>query len=531
MTSTEKPKVFTRDATGLIRELSVFDSFGVAFTGVGVISIFLFFSSFMTAAPTDNPLLSVVLMIIPLMALAAAWAYLMAVFPRSGGDYVYNTRAVNPALGVMTDFLYVSILPSVLSVFAIIAIQVFGDMFTIEGFLTGNSGLSAIATGLGDPNQQFVLVTLLTVLTAFFLVGRTKIYARFQAFFVLAGIVAVIGLVAAMAATSNSAYQALLNQTFHVDYNTIIQNATAKGYVSPSLTGLSLYGTSFLVFWMAGPEYAAFVAGETKRPQRTGLISIVGAQVVVAILFVLVGLAGFSTFGIDFSYSVNYLVGQGANPLPTSQVTFLDLAVPLMGNPVIVGLVFTVIGVGAYLVGSNAVLAASRKIFAWSFDRLLPAKFADVSPRFGTPIYSSILVSVIAEIFNYLIIYNVGIYNIVAGFSTVYSTLIWGLSGLAAILLPFRKQIFDQAPEFVRKKIAGVPVMSIIGAIAFVSIVGLLIFGQVIPSLQGTGVDPRPIVWTFGIFFGGLVYYYIVKWYRMKHGIDLSLVYKQIPPE
>jgi amino acid transporter len=526
-----KQKVFTRDATGLIRELSVFDSFGVAFTGVGVISIFLFFSSFMTAAPTDNPLLSVVLMIIPLMALAAAWAYLMAVFPRSGGDYVYNTRAVNPALGVMTDFLYVSILPSVLSVFAIIAIQTFADMFMIESFLTGSSSLSAIATSLAGLNQQFILVTVLTVITAFFLVGRTKIYARFQAFFVLAGIVAVVGLVVAMAVTSNSAYQTLFNQVFHVDYNTVLKTAASKGFTSPSLTGLSLYGTSFLVFWMAGPEYAAFVAGETKQPQKTGLISIIGAQAIVAILFVIVGLAAFSTFGVNFSYSVNYLVGQGANPLPTTQVTFLDLAVPLMGNPLVVGIVFTVIGVGAYLVGSNAVLAASRKIFAWAFDRLLPAKFADVSPRFGTPIYSSILVSVIAEIFNYLIIYNVGIYNIVAGFSTVYSTVIWGLSGLAAILLPFRKQLFDQAPAFVRKKIGSVPVMSIIGGIAFFSIVGLLIFGQVIPSVQGTGVDPRPIIWTFGIFFGGLVYYYIVKAIRMRQGIDMSLVYRQIPPE
>ena len=41
----------------------------------------------------------------------------------------------------------------------------------------------------------------------------------------------------------------------------------------------------------------------------------------------------------------------------------------------------------------------------------------------------------------------------------------------------------------------------------------------------------HPFFFPFGIFFGGLVYYYLVKWYRMKRGIDLSLVYKQIPPE
>src|SRR5208282_5626784 len=124
MTS-EKSKVFTRDATGLVREVSPLDSFGVAVTGVGMISIFLFFSYYMTSAPNDNPLLSVVLMIVPLVALAAVWAYLMAVFPRSGGDYVFNTRSLHPTIGIMTDFLYVTILPSVLALFIIIALQVF----------------------------------------------------------------------------------------------------------------------------------------------------------------------------------------------------------------------------------------------------------------------------------------------------------------------------------------------------------------------------------------------------------------------
>ena len=528
--SSEKTKVFTRDATGLVREVSPIDSFGIAVTGVGMISIFLFFSYYMSAAPNDNPLLSVVLMIVPLVALAAVWAYLMAVFPRSGGDYVFNTRSLHPTIGIMTDFLYVSILPSVLSLFIILALQVFADMFTIEGFLTSNPGLTALGTSLSDPGTQFAACTVLAIVTAFFLIGRTKLYTRFQAIFVVAGIIVVFLLVGALAVTPNSTYQVLLQQVFQVDYSSTIQKASGQGFTSPAFTGASLFGTSFLIFWLAGPQYGAFVAGETKRPQRTALIAIVGGQIVMIVLFLLVGAASYSTFGLDFSYAVNFLAGKGANPLPTGQVTFLDLAVPIMANPVIVAIVFTIIGVGAYLVGSNACLGASRKIFAWSFDRLLPAKFCDVSPRFKTPVHAAILVSIIAEIFNYLIIYNVGVYNIITGFGVVYSAVIWGVSALSAVVLPTKKELFDQAPSYVRKKVGGVPVLSIIGAIAFVTIVGLLIFGQLVPTIQG-GLDPRATTWTFGIFFGGLVYYYLAKWYRMKRGIDLSLVYKQIPPE
>ena len=29
----------------------------------------------------------------------------------------------------------------------------------------------------------------------------------------------------------------------------------------------------------------------------------------------------------------------------------------------------------------------------------------------------------------------------------------------------------------------------------------------------------------------GLVYYYIVKYYRLRQGIDITLAYKELPPE
>ena len=63
----EKPKVFTREATGLVREISALGSFGVAVTGVGVISIFLFYRYFMVSTG-DNPLLSILLMAVPFLA-------------------------------------------------------------------------------------------------------------------------------------------------------------------------------------------------------------------------------------------------------------------------------------------------------------------------------------------------------------------------------------------------------------------------------------------------------------------------------
>jgi hypothetical protein len=57
-----------------------------------------------------------------------------------------------------------------------------------------------------------------------------------------------------------------------------------------------------------------------------------------------------------------------------------------------------------------------------------------------------------------------------------------------------------------------------------------LIFGQLIPTIKN-GLPLWPTTWTFGIFLGGIPFYYVVKTFRRSRGIDLSLVYRQIPPE
>ena len=99
------------------------------------------------------------------------------------------------------------------------------------------------------------------------------------------------------------------------------------------------------------------------------------------------------------------------------------------------------------------------------------------------------------------------------------------------VFLPLKKDLFEQAPAMVRKKIGNIPVISLISAFAFVTIIGLLLFGQIIPTFQG-GLAPGPVIWTFAIFFAGIPFYYIVKAYRLIHdGFDLSMVYKQILPD
>lgn len=526
----EKRKVFTREATGLVREISGIGSFGVAVTGVGVISIFLFYQYFMIST-SDNPLLSIGLMAIPFLALATTWAMLAMAFPRSGGDYVFNSRTLHPTIAVMGDFLLVMTLPGVLTFFIATDTSLMSDMLHVDGFLSGNPGLSSIGSSLGSPTVQFVIMTIAVIVTMFFLIGRTRIFIQTQAIVQILNIVLFIILMGVLAATSNSSYQSLFTNAFKIDYNTILSSASSSGFTTPTLLGVSLFGTSFLIFWLPGPQWAAHVGGETQRPQKTLLYSIVGAQLLMIVLFLIAGLVCFNTYGLVFSYAANYVASGSNNPFPMSQANFLGLMVPVLGSPIIISVVFIIMMMGGYFIGAMAVMAVSRHVFAWSFDRLIPSKFSEVSERFRTPVWDAVLVAIVAEVYGILNIYGPGVFLYVSALGPVYSGIAWGISSLAGVLLPLKKGFFEQAPPLVRKKIGNIPVISLISAFAFVTIIGLLLFGQIIPTFQG-GLPAGPVIWTFAIFFAGLPFYYIVRAYRLKHdGFDLSMVYKQIPPD
>ena len=75
--SSEKPKVFTRDATGLVRSLGWWDSFGVGFGGV-VLGVAM--TSFYFAIPSTLPnanligsLLFLLIVLVPYLLFTLSW--------------------------------------------------------------------------------------------------------------------------------------------------------------------------------------------------------------------------------------------------------------------------------------------------------------------------------------------------------------------------------------------------------------------------------------------------------------------------
>jgi amino acid transporter len=170
--------------------------------------------------------------------------------------------------------------------------------------------------------------------------------------------------------------------------------------------------------------------------------------------------------------------------------------------------------------------AVSRSFFAWSFDRIMPGKFATVHGRYGTPTYTVIMISIIAEIA--LILSNYTSFLTFASGVGIAFMLGFVFVAIAAIVFPFiRKDIYSSSPANIQ--IGPVPLISIAG---FVSLVWYLVMEYFLISnpLYGANIPPTWIAIAFTILVPVIIYIG-ANFYRKREGISLELALKEIPPE
>jgi hypothetical protein len=103
------------------------------------------------------------------------------------------------------------------------------------------------------------------------------------------------------------------------------------------------------------------------------------------------------------------------------------------------------------------------------------------------------------------------------------------LGSLAAAIFPYRaKTIFDRAPVS-RYKVGGLPLSVICGIGGMIICVVMAFFFFTEPKLGFLGVVPQAVVW--GIFIASGIYYYLIRWYRSRQGIEMELAFREVPPE
>ena len=198
--------------------------------------------------------------------------------------------------------------------------------------------------------------------------------------------------------------------------------------------------------------------------------------------------------------------------------------------------VITFLVVGSFLFWSLPAMVGNvyqpvRALFAWSFDRLLPAKLADVNPKTHSPVPA---IMTVMGVVTAMLIWSIK--------ATTFSTwLALGvLAGVVCIIIVAiaaftfptrRKDLYENSPSNV--KFMGIPVLRIVSPLSALVMIFLTWMVLKYPALAIISTKNTWWVPAFigGIVIVGLLLYYIPKMVRRSQGINIDLVYQELPPE
>ena len=529
-------RIFVRDATGLVREVSWLDAarYNMIWASIplAIAFLLLFGPAFYAGA-------SLYLAIVVAFGLTVSTGFLYAMMssaiPRSGGDYTWITRALAPPVGLMSNLswnfwitFFIGLYAAFTTAYGISPLfRLWAARFESPGLL---SAADWMVTPAGTMTAGIVVVLLGAALLAF---GRgIRAFLRIQRWaFVLWFLGAIIVPIVVMLLTGRETVTARFDE-----YVTALGGPAGASQVvltADAGTGAAPFSLSQSVLMMTLPFYtlafifqSVYFGGEIKRGKRSNLLAIPGAHAVAAVCLLVAAFAFQSSMGRDF------LAGFGlADPADYGLAftpLYTELAAIASGNWILGSII--ILGFTAMLVifVPQTMLQLSRNIFAWSFDRLLPEKVAEVNPRTHSPVVAVMVIaalgitSVVILSLNPQLTFLVGLFGLALTYLTV---------SVAGIVFPYRKpDVFEASPY--NRRLGGVPVISIVGMLSLLTMGGALTILLLDPN-SGTHWDANTnrVLLGAGIFLAGFPLYYIIRAIQRARGVKIDLAYKEIPPE
>jgi len=535
----KKPTVFVRDATGLVRELGAWEASAINFCGetvaTGLISFFLYTFLF----PGADLVLAMAISVIVFVPLSVTYAMSLAAMPRSGGDYVFISRAMHPSLGFML----------VLSLnvwFAFYSGAFANWIFTIGlaptlsiiGNVLRDSSLTALSSTLSQPLTATVGGAIIIVLTAAIAIMSTKWTTRLITVLIWLGFVSIAAIAAVFLTNTNQSFHAAFNSyassfSNSTDYYATIQTSAAQagftqtGFSWADTIGMVPFG-AYIFLYVSEMQAAG---GEIKSAKRTAYLASLITMVVGGGFSILAAAAYENTVTLSFANAITYASANAlhAYVLPVAP-TYNFLASLLVANNVpelwLLNIGFVTTSVALLLM---YYIFTPRYFLATAFDRIMPEKLASVSERFHSPHVAIIVAAVLALITLPIYSYYA---TVLATLSAVLGELVFGylIFGLATIVFPFAKHtkaIYQSSP--INKSIAGVPVITILGILnsAVLGYLGYLLF---VNSTYGVN-STVSIIAVLLIAAAAPIWYFARKAQWKTKGLDLGMAFTEIPPE
>jgi amino acid transporter len=519
-----RPKVFVREATGLVKDIGTLDAFWMnLYANNPMVAGYYVFILAPALFVGGDLLIATFLAALGTIAVGIVYSLATATMPRSGGDYVFVSRTFYPAVGFFSNFN--------LSywVFAFWGFNAFLTV-TFLGSLATDMGQVDLSSWLGTPNGLFVAGSLVSILGCLLMVGRLRYYLALQRVVAIYALIVAAAVVVILLSGAGHFHQvfnqwAIANQAVNGTdpYQTVLQTAKSQGFLNPGFSWSATSGV-VVVMWAASLTawWSSWVSGEMKNAQRVKnqMLAIVGSAAITGLILGAIAFALINTVGYDFFGSLVYSVS--SFPAMTSNYIFyVRLFAPSYMIFIDLGFVLSV-----FILIPMDILFTTRCMFAWSFDRLLPSTISKVSDRFHTPVISILISFVIAEFLIYLFAFTnaVGLYA-----ATTFGVMVtYLITAIAVTVFPYvRKKTYDASPA--KYNVGGVPLMTVAGIISILFMIFLTYYYVTVPGLAGFSFVTLETI--IVLFIAALVIFFGARSYHRSKGLELEMAFKEIPPE
>ena len=529
----EERAVFVRKATGLVRGWSVRDAFIYATFAINLVTLGWFIFASAPFIPNGGLMWAVIVGGAYLIFQAITYAALIAVMPRAGGDYVWMSRVLGGGIGfVLAVCGWWFILWHWVPIYAnILNIEVFGPMSAIIGWHSGVTFWSS-HTGV------FVASIITALLASIFIALGIRTYARIQKFCFYGGVFGLAVMAILLLVNSKAGFIHHFNtqaaSLYGTKGNAYAQTIAAgtKGYTPTTVGSFQLNGVilllPMLMFFNLWSNWGATLYGEVRGASdfRKNIYAMGGALIVTTIVAAIFLLLFAKTFGWTF-----YMAGNNAFYLGTAPIGVFPypgtLAAMFFGSPVLQFILISILAL--WFVGwvGSVFLSSTRVVFATAFDRILPEKVAEVS-RNGVPYWALALMLLPSIPISALYAYSHTFSTYVLDATLVIAITFLGTT-ISAAILPWRKREIYNASPIARYKVFGLPLITF-AAILFAI---LLVFALVKWLTDSAyAVNNSSSLWYLaGLYALAIAIYVVSRVVRRRQGMDLGMVYGEIPVE
>ena len=532
--------MFRRKSTGLVREGRWIDSFIFNSSASWLFGPLVFSISALYWLNGSDLISAEGIALIFALAIAGMYAILTALMPRSGGDYVFNSRILHPSIGFGFNFsLTVWQLFSAAFTLYFITNVALGPGLQVLGFFAGAHWISQMGTALEQPINSFIFASVVNVLLGLVMLsGIRKTFTTLNALWgltILGTIVMIFALITSSAAKFQSSFNSFVvasNGTSSVadPFAFVIQNGSpsAPPFVL-AIPAIAICASSVIwVFW------ETYVSGEVRRASQVkrNVSTMAGAGVLNGALFALLIYLLYRVIGAQFLTAVTN-PGLPGGLFSSSIQAVTAVLILTSGNFYSAAILILAVVLGTTVLLLPALyLQPIRSVFAWSFDRIVPERMGSVSPRFHTPLVTTVILSAVVEIMLVVItVFSASLeqifYAVIIGpaFSSIFPT------ALSAIVIGFRRKDL-LSPQLRGGKAYILTVLGFVslGFILFMTYVfveneSFFFFSTVFSS------DFLVVLNFVFIPLGALIYFVSYASRKSKNRIDLNKIMMEIPPE